>query len=29
MDLYFKKLREDLEKEIMAAQQRAKELFIK
>jgi len=26
---FFKKLREDLEKEVMAAQQRAKELFIK
>jgi len=29
MDLYFKKLREDFEREVKAVEQRAKEIFIK
>jgi hypothetical protein len=29
MDLYFKKLREDFEREVKAAEQRAKEILIK
>jgi len=29
MELYFKKLREDFEREVKAAEQKAKEIFIK
>jgi len=29
MELYFKKLREEFEREVKAAEQRAKEIFIK